>query len=220
MKKGFNITTPAILEDSMPDQKTAAQEATTNPMPTTAPALGDEPSEQTATTTTAPEADIEQTNTTSPTTTNQPPAAKSPAKAPNPHSKPCALCHAPKDVLIRCQVDASKKWLLICTGKCWREVSGGVVDGNRAHPDYRYGGMWKNKYEVASAKIKGKARVENEAGPYIKSFEHRRWGRSTKGKNKDQSKVVWDECAEGGEEEMEGWDEVDDSGMEEELLSG
>ncbi|RDW87433.1 hypothetical protein BP5796_03127 [Coleophoma crateriformis] len=203
----------------MPDQKTQTQEVTTNPMPTTAPALGDETSEQTATATAAPEADVqvEQPNTTSPTT-SQPPAAPSPAKAPNPHSKPCALCHVPKDVLIRCQIDASKKWLLICTGKCWREVSGGVVDGDRAHPDYKYGGMWKNKYEVASAKIKGKARVENEAGRYMKSSEHRRWGRSTKGKNKDSSRVVWDEGTEGGEE-MEGWDEVDNLGMEEEILS-
>ena len=33
---------------------------------------------------------------------------------------------------------------MVC-GKCWRDVSGGVVDGDDAHPFYRYGGLWKNR---------------------------------------------------------------------------
>ena len=32
---------------------------------------------------------------------------------------------------------------MVC-GSCWKEVSGGVVDGDEQHPDYRYGGLWKN----------------------------------------------------------------------------
>lgn len=30
-------------------------------------------------------------------------------------------------------------------GKCWNDVSGGVVDGDSSHPFYRYGGLWKNR---------------------------------------------------------------------------
>lgn len=81
------------------------------------------------------------------------------------HSKPCTLCHTPRDVLIRCQVDASGAWHLICPGACWRRVSGGVVDGDGApeHAHYRYGGMWKNKHEAVSAKRPKKARATGEA---------------------------------------------------------
>lgn len=87
-----------------------------------------------------------------------PPEEATPPPA-SPHSKPCALCSKPRDVLIRCQIDSSGKWHLICTGACWRRVSGGVVDGDGAaeHSFYRYGGMWKNKHEAVSARIKGKA---------------------------------------------------------------
>jgi hypothetical protein len=70
------------------------------------------------------------------------------------HSKPCSLCATRRDVLIRCQIDESGKWHFVCTGKCWKGVSGGVVDGDGAeeHKFYRYGGMWKNKHEAVSAK--------------------------------------------------------------------
>jgi hypothetical protein len=70
------------------------------------------------------------------------------------HSKPCSLCATRRDVLIRCQIDGSGKWYFVCTGKCWKDVSGGVVDGDGAeeHKFYRYGGMWKNKHEAVSAK--------------------------------------------------------------------
>ena len=42
------------------------------------------------------------------------------------------------------QTDETKAWRMVC-GKCWRGVSGGVVDGDKAHPHYRYGGLWKNR---------------------------------------------------------------------------
>lgn len=75
-------------------------------------------------------------------------------------SKPCSICQRPRNVLIRCQIDATQKWHFVCTGKCWNEVSGGKVDGP-GFPNYRYGGMWKNKHAGASAKIKGKAKAVN-----------------------------------------------------------
>ena len=42
-------------------------------------------------------------------------------------------------------------------------MSGGMVDGDRHHPNYRYGGMWKNKHAGVSAKIKGKAKKAAKA---------------------------------------------------------
>ena len=60
-------------------------------------------------------------------------------------SKPCTMCNTPSDQLIRCTIDASKKWEMVC-GRCWTEVSGGVTDGDVAHPHYNYGGLWKNRY--------------------------------------------------------------------------
>ena len=49
------------------------------------------------------------------------------------------------DVLIRCQTDASQVWSLVCD-QCWPGVSGGVTDGDLAHPHYRYGGLWRNRH--------------------------------------------------------------------------
>jgi hypothetical protein len=82
------------------------------------------------------------------------------------HSKPCSLCATRRDVLIRCQIDESGKWHLICTGKCWKDVSGGVVDGDGAeeHKFYHYGGMWKNKHEAVSAKKPKGVGLMKEAG--------------------------------------------------------
>ncbi|KAK5201270.1 hypothetical protein LTR16_003277, partial [Cryomyces antarcticus] len=83
-----------------------------------------------------------------------PAAAVSPADAKVlAHRKPCTLCGTPRDVLIRCQTTtprdtrtgSSSAWMFVCPGACWRTVSGGVVDGDAAHPAYRYGGMWKNR---------------------------------------------------------------------------
>lgn len=81
----------------------------------------------------------------------------------NAHSKPCTLCQRPRDVPIRCQIYDTKKCYFICTGKCWQEVSIGKTDAyGGGHPLYRYGGMWMNKHDAMSAKIKGKAKEENK----------------------------------------------------------
>ena len=58
--------------------------------------------------------------------------------------KPCDTCGKGVDLLIRCQIDETEKWNMVC-GKCWKVHSGGVVDGDANHPYYRYGGLWKNR---------------------------------------------------------------------------
>jgi len=58
--------------------------------------------------------------------------------------KPCDICSKRVNVLIRCTCDASQKWKMLC-GRCWKEASGGVPDGNADRPHYRYGGLWKNR---------------------------------------------------------------------------
>lgn len=65
------------------------------------------------------------------------------------HNKPCTLCGQSRAVLVRCQIDDSGRWHLICPGKCWKSVSGGQEDARgfeAEYPHYRYGGMWKNKH--------------------------------------------------------------------------
>ena len=70
------------------------------------------------------------------------------------YRKECTLCNKLQDVLVRCQIDETGKWNFVCVGKCWKQVSGGIIDGDKAeeHKYYRYGGMWKNKHEAVSAK--------------------------------------------------------------------
>ena len=80
------------------------------------------------------------------------PKARKRSKSPSAYRKPCDLCHDPNDVLVRCIIDDTSKWLFVCTKSCWRKVSGGEIDGNPDHPYYRYGGMWKNKHAGVSAK--------------------------------------------------------------------
>jgi len=58
--------------------------------------------------------------------------------------KNCDECDVLVNELIRCQTDSTKRWRMVC-GKCWVKVSGGVVDGDVNHPNYRYGGLWKNR---------------------------------------------------------------------------
>lgn len=58
--------------------------------------------------------------------------------------KQCHMCGKSVDLLIRCTYDESLEWHMVC-GKCWKVASGGVVDGDAAHPFYRYGGLWKNR---------------------------------------------------------------------------
>ena len=79
------------------------------------------------------------------------------ANSPSSHRKPCDLCHKPSDVLVRCRIDKTLEWKLVCTSKCWKEVSGGEIDGPDK-PLYQYGGMWKNKHAGVSAKKKSKCK--------------------------------------------------------------
>merc|ERR1712146_185249 len=46
--------------------------------------------------------------------------------------KQCDLCVRSVDLLVRCIVDESQHWRMVC-GRCWRDVSGGVPDGDAAH---------------------------------------------------------------------------------------
>ena len=58
--------------------------------------------------------------------------------------KACDVCGRWVDMCIRCRIDETKKWKMVC-GKCWKSVSGGVTDGDAAHPHYQYGGLWRNR---------------------------------------------------------------------------
>jgi hypothetical protein len=84
--------------------------------------------------------------------------------------KPCDLCGKQVDLLIRCTVDETQQFKMVC-GKCWPGVSGGVPDGVSAtHPHYRYGGLWKNrnanlKKKVGSGSKKKKANGNGGSNP-------------------------------------------------------
>lgn len=82
------------------------------------------------------------------------PEAQNRSKSPSAYRKPCDLCHALNDVLVRCKIENTAVWYFVCTKNCWKKVSGGVVDGSPDHPYYRYGGMWKNKHAGVSAKMR------------------------------------------------------------------
>lgn len=82
---------------------------------------------------------------------------------PDAHRKACTLCNAPRDVLIRCQIDDTGAWHLVCPGKCWHDVSGGVEDGDADHPHYRYGGAWKNRWADVTAKKPKKVKARQKA---------------------------------------------------------
>ncbi|OEU12880.1 hypothetical protein FRACYDRAFT_163427, partial [Fragilariopsis cylindrus CCMP1102] len=59
--------------------------------------------------------------------------------------KSCQICSTPVDMLIRCTIDETQQYKMIC-GKCWPSISGGITDGNsNTHPYYNYGGLWKNR---------------------------------------------------------------------------
>ncbi|GLC46281.1 hypothetical protein PLESTF_001774700 [Pleodorina starrii] len=77
--------------------------------------------------------------------------------------KPCSLCGRPRDLLIRCQVDATLSWQMAC-GKCWLEASGGEVDGAVQKPYYRYGGLWKNHHKAVSGRNKVPAAAKAGTG--------------------------------------------------------
>lgn len=95
----------------------------------------------------------------------QPSPASSQKRSTSPSTfrKNCDLCREPNDVLVRCQIDDTATWHFICPKKCWKVVSGGVIDGSSDHSFYRYGGMWKNKHALVSAK-KPKHKKEGKEG--------------------------------------------------------
>ena len=67
--------------------------------------------------------------------------------------KLCDLCTKEVDMLIRCTIDETQKYNMVC-GKCWPSISGGVVDGDsKSYPYYRYGGVWKNHHASIKKKI-------------------------------------------------------------------
>ena len=67
--------------------------------------------------------------------------------------KACDLCGKRVDLLIRCTVDETQQFKMVC-GACWKGVSGGVPDGVSAtHPHYRYGGLWKNRNANLKKKV-------------------------------------------------------------------
>lgn len=72
--------------------------------------------------------------------------------SPSAFRKSCDICGEPNDVLVRCQIDTTATWHFVCPKRCWKGVSGAVTDGSPDHPNYRYGGMWKNKHAFVSAK--------------------------------------------------------------------
>ena len=81
------------------------------------------------------------------------------------HQKLCTLCSIPRSVLVRCRIDPTQKWHFVCPGKCWKKVSGGVQDGVPDKPWYQYGGMWKDKHEAVSARMK----TQNKRNSWKKS---------------------------------------------------
>ena len=91
-----------------------------------------------------------------------PPRSKARTTSPSNHQKACSRCQKLRDVLVRCQISGDDQWLFVCPGKCWTEVSGGVIDGDgkEGHEGYRYGGMWKNKRAGVSAKKKSKKKTK------------------------------------------------------------
>ena len=67
--------------------------------------------------------------------------------------KSCDLCDKSVDMLIRCTIDATQQYQMVC-GTCWPSVSGGVTDGNpHTHPHYNYGGVWKNRNATQNKRI-------------------------------------------------------------------
>lgn len=75
--------------------------------------------------------------------------------------KLCDVCASGVDLLVRCRIDATRDWKLVC-GKCWKDVSGGIADGDAAHPHYRYGGLWKNRAFKISASSSVTIQIDSE----------------------------------------------------------
>ena len=64
---------------------------------------------------------------------------------PSAGQKQCDMCGKSVNLLVRCMYEEGQTdWKMVC-GSCWNVCSGGVVDGDKDHPHYRYGGLWKNR---------------------------------------------------------------------------
>ena len=87
-------------------------------------------------------------------------------------AKPCDACAREVDLLVRCTTDASGAWRMVC-GRCWRDVSGGVADGDAAHPHYRYGGLWKNRTSRRGATPAGGGGAPGPADEAEDDFDER-----------------------------------------------
>eukprot|EP00434_Breviolum_minutum_P029035 symbB.v1.2.025683.t1/scaffold2496.1/size77716/9 len=55
--------------------------------------------------------------------------AQSPQDKADAKRKPCDKCSRRVDLLVRCRIDISQKWFMLC-GRCWKDASGGVPDGD------------------------------------------------------------------------------------------
>jgi len=84
---------------------------------------------------------------------------RSPAAAAAAKQKPCDICQRQVDLLIRCTVDQSQEWKMLC-GRCWKDASGGIPDGDEDHPHYRYGGLWKNRSAQVTMPKFGKKKID------------------------------------------------------------
>jgi hypothetical protein len=81
--------------------------------------------------------------------------------APDVGRKSCQICSTPVDMLIRCTIDETQQYKMIC-GSCWPSISGGIPDGNsKTHPYYNYGGLWKNRNAASNSKRIGNGSSNN-----------------------------------------------------------
>lgn len=80
-------------------------------------------------------------------------AAREGRAPPTKGQKACDLCGTGVDLLIRCQIDGTGDWKMVC-GPCWHTpaVANGVVDGDGSNDHYRYGGLWKNRKAQAAGR--------------------------------------------------------------------
>lgn len=77
-------------------------------------------------------------------------------------NKRCDKCGESRSMLVRCQIDETKAWKMICVKGCWKSVSGGVTDGTPEFPHYKYGGVWKNRRKVSMDGDENRMRKKEE----------------------------------------------------------
>ena len=88
--------------------------------------------------------------------------AKKMGDAPELGRKPCDLCTKEVDLLVRCTIDESQQYKMVC-GRCWPSVSGGVPDGiSSDYPFYNYGGLWKNRNANLKKRIGSGSKKKSE----------------------------------------------------------